>query len=87
MFARRCPFLKGAPGSFLPATGSHGMERPSLAMAEYALMFLVGLSVLLMLDLTVAWQIVSMALWVIVYLVLMIRIDWRCNRSAVQEKL
>jgi hypothetical protein len=62
-------------------------SRRRLAMVEYALMLLVGLSALLMLTLAFALQIVRMVFWVIVNVVLIVRIDWSWNRFAVQEKI
>jgi UDP-N-acetylmuramyl pentapeptide phosphotransferase/UDP-N-acetylglucosamine-1-phosphate transferase len=62
-----------------------GWSHRRLALAEYALMLCVGVSALLSLDFTTGQQTMSVAVWLIIYLTLIVKIDRRWRLMAVDE--
>jgi len=62
-----------------------GWSHRRLALAEYALMICVGVSALLSLDFTPGQQTMSVAVWLIIYLTLIVKIDRRRRLMAVDE--
>ena len=62
-----------------------GWSHRRLALAEYALMLCVGVSALLSLDFTPGQQTMSVAVWLIIYLTLIVKIDRRWRLMAVDE--
>jgi UDP-N-acetylmuramyl pentapeptide phosphotransferase/UDP-N-acetylglucosamine-1-phosphate transferase len=63
-----------------------GWTHRRLALVEYMLMLCVGVSALLALDLAPALQIVSVAVWLVIFIALMLVVDRRWRLKAVADE-